>query len=450
MSYTCEKIASNKAKLTFTIPAADFDAAMQKAFLKLRGRIAVPGFRKGKAPRKMIETLYGESVFYDDAFEIVFPEVYDKALEESGIEAVAQPEVSIDEIGAGQDLKVTCEVFTFPEVTLGQYKGLEVEIDHQVVTDADVDRRIEQDQAKQSRTVEILDRPVEDGDTVMIDYAGTVDGVAFDGGTAENQRLVIGSKSFIPGFEEQIIGMCQAEEKDIDVTFPEEYHEASLAGKPAVFHVKVNTISKSELPELDDDFAADVSDFTTFEEYKADIRRQLEELAEKNNKVAAENALVEKAAANAQMDIPKPMVDRELDRLMRNMEQNMQQQGIPMDYYLQIVGQTREQLAESRRGEAEQQLRYQLTLEAIIKAEGIEATDEEIDRELVEQAEQMGVEPEKLRATFPEDQRGYFKDRANVTKAVELMLSDAKVTDKPEEAPEEEASEAGEAAEDAE
>ena len=434
MSYTWEKIASNKAKMSFEIPAADFDEALQKAYLQLRGRINVPGFRKGKAPRKLIESMYGESVFYEDAFDIVFPGVYDAAVEEAGIQAVAQPEVSVEQIGKGQDLKVSCEVFTYPEVTLGQYKGLTVEIDRQTVTDADIDARIERDRTKQSRTVEVLDRPVENGDTVKLDYAGTVDGVAFEGGTAENQTLTIGSGSFIPGFEEQMIGMCQAEERDLNVTFPEEYHAKELAGKQAVFHVKVNSISRTEMPELDDEFAADVSDFTTFAEYREGIVEELNETAARNNDTLAKNAVVEAAAQNAEMDIPKPMVDREIERLMRSMERNMQMQGFTMDLYLQYTGQTREQLAESRRAEAESQLRIQLALEAIIKAEGIEATEEEVEKELENQASQMGMEADKLRETLTDDQKAYLKDQANISKAVDLMMADATVTDKPKEA----------------
>ena len=431
MSYTWEKIASNKAKLSFVIPAEEFAEAMTKAYLKLRGRINVPGFRKGKAPRKMIESLYGENVFFEDALDEVFPELYNKALDESGIQAVDQPSVSVDEYEKGQDVKISCEVFTRPEVVLGQYKGLSVEIDRQTVTDADIDARIERDRAKQSRTVEVLDRPVEDGDTVKLDYAGTVDGVAFEGGTAEDQTLTIGSHTFIPGFEEQMIGMCVAEERDLNVTFPEEYGHKELAGKAAVFHVKVNSISRTEMPELDDDFAADVSDFTTFAEYRESVAEELKSLAEKNNEVSAENAVVAKAAENAQMEIPEAMVGRETERLMRSMEASMRAQNIDPSFYYQMVNQTREQVAESRRADAIEQLRIQLTLEAVIKAEGIEATEEEIDEVLKEEAAQMNEDADKLRETLTDSQREYLKERANINRAVKLMMEEAVVSDAP-------------------
>ncbi|MBQ7304736.1 MAG: trigger factor, partial [Clostridia bacterium] len=304
MSHTYEKLSSNKAKLTFVIPAEQFDEAMQKAYLKNRTRINVPGFRKGKAPRSLIERMYGEAIFYDDALELVFPEAYDAAIAEFDLKPVDRPEVNVDEIGAGQDLKFTCEVFVRPDVELGQYKGLEVEITKQTVTEDDINARIEQDRQKAARTIDVDDRAVEEGDTVNLDYSGSVDGVAFQGGTAQGQTLKIGSHQFIPGFEEQMVGMAIGEEKDLDVTFPEQYHSEELAGKAAVFHVKVNGIQKTEMPELDDDFAADVSDFDTFEAYKANIVKELEERAEKNNDVTFENALVEKAVENATIDVP--------------------------------------------------------------------------------------------------------------------------------------------------
>ncbi len=435
MSYTCEKLSSNKVKMTFEIHAADFDAAMQKAYIKNRNRISVPGFRKGHAPRKIIESMYGEGVFYEDAFDIVFPEVYDAAIDEAKVEAVDQPEISIDQIGAGQDLKVTCEVFVKPEVTLGDYKGLEVEIERETVTDADVQRRIEQDQAKASRTVEVLDRPVAEGDTVNLNYAGTVDGVAFKGGTAENQTLKIGSHQFIPGFEEQMVGMCVAEEKDLNVTFPEDYHAKELAGKAAVFHVKVNSISNTEMPELDDDFAADVSDFSTFAEYKADIEKQLKEQAEKNNEVQAENAVVEKAVENATVDIPEAMIKRETGNILRDMQMQMAYQGLRMEDYLKYTGQTAEQLADSYHGEAERRVKIQLVLEAIQKAENIEADEEAIEKQTKAQAERMGRDLEDFKKSLSDSQMDALKEAAAVQKTVDLMMADAKVTDKPEEKP---------------
>ena len=430
MSHTYEKLSSNKAKLTIVVPAEQFDEAMNKAYLKMRGRINVPGFRKGKAPRKLIETMYGEGVFYDDALDIIFPEVYPAAIEAEGLKPVDRPEVNVEEIGQGKDLKFTCEVFVRPDVELGQYKGLEVEVEQQVVTDDMIDTRIKQDQQKASRTVDVEDRPVATGDTVKLDYAGTVDGVAFEGGTAQDQTLVIGSNTFIPGFEDQMIGMQIGEEKDLNVTFPEQYHAENLAGKAAVFHVKVNGITVTEMPELDDDFAADVSDFTTFAEYKESIVKELNDRAAKNNEVAVENALVEKAVENATIDVPEAMITEQTEYILREMEMRMMYQGLRMQDYLKYTGQTKEQLQEAYRGEGEKRVRIELTLEAIRKAEGIEPTEEEINAQIAEQAERMGQKVEDFEKTLTAEQRGYLADQAAVQKVVNLLMADAKVTEK--------------------
>ena len=430
MSHTYEKLSSNKAKLTIVVPAEQFDEAMNKAYLKMRGRINVPGFRKGKAPRKLIETMYGEGVFYDDALDIIFPEVYPAAIEAEGLKPVDRPEVNVEEIGQGKDLKFTCEVFVRPDVELGQYKGLEVEVEQQVVTDEMIDTRIKQDQQKASRTVDVEDRPVATGDTVKLDYAGTVDGVAFEGGTAKDQTLVIGSNTFIPGFEDQMIGMQIGEEKDLNVTFPEQYHAENLAGKAAVFHVKVNGITVTEMPELDDDFAADVSDFTTFAEYKESIVKELNDRAAKNNEVAVENALVEKAVENATIDVPEAMITEQTEYILREMEMRMMYQGLRMQDYLKYTGQTKEQLQEAYRGEGEKRVRIELTLEAIRKAEGIEPTEEEINAQIAEQAERMGQKVEDFEKTLTAEQRGYLADQAAVQKVVNLLKADAKVTEK--------------------
>lgn len=438
MSHTYEKLSSNKAKLTFVIPAEQFDEAMQKAYLKNRSRINVPGFRKGKAPRGLIERMYGEAVFYDDALEMLFPDAYDAAIAEYDLKPVDRPEVNVDEIGAGQDLKFTAEVFVRPDVELGQYKGLEVEITKQTVTEDDINARIEQDRQKAARTIDVEDRPVEDGDTVNLDYAGSVDGVAFAGGTAEGQTLTIGSHQFIPGFEEQMVGMAIGEEKDLNVTFPEQYHSEELAGKAAVFHVKVNGIQKTEMPELDDDFAADVSDFDTFEAYKANIVKELEERAEKNNDVTFENALVEKAVENATIDVPHAMIHEQLHYMMREMEMRMAYQGLRMEDYLKYTGQTREQLEAAYHGEAEKRVRIELTLEAIRKAEGIEPTEDEIKVQIEEQAKRMGQEVEDFEKSLTDEQRGYLADTAAVQKVVDLMKAEGKVVEKKDEEAKEE------------
>ena len=436
MSYTYEKVSGNKAKLTFTVPAEQFDEALQKAFLKVRGRINVPGFRRGKAPRRMIETLYGESVFYDEALDAIFPDVYREAVKELDLHPVDQPEVEMDEIGAGKDLKFHLEVFVRPDVTLGDYKGLEVEVAQQKVTDEMIDARIAQDQEKVSRTVDVEDRPVQNGDTVNLNYAGTVDGVAFDGGIAENQTLTIGSNQFIPGFEEQMIGMNIGEEKDLNVTFPAQYHAENLAGKDAVFHVKVNSIQATEKPALDDDFAADVSEFNTFAEYRENVVKELTKQVEESNANAIENAVMEKAVANAQMDVPAAMIDDQVDYMIQDMEMNMRYQGLKMEDFLKYTGQTLDAMKLSYRGEAERRVKTELVMEAIRKAEGAEPTEEEIEAEIKRQAESMGRDAEDFKKSLTDSQKDYLKDNAEIRKALKVMRESAKVSEpKPAEEP---------------
>ena len=435
MSTTYEKLSSNKAKLSFVFPAEEFDAAMQKAFLKNRNRLNVPGFRKGKAPRRMVETLYGEGIFYDDAVNELFPDAYEAAIEEYKLEPVDQPEFNLEEIGSGKDLKFSVEVYVQPDVTLGQYKGLEVEIAKQKLTDAMVDAEIERDRDKASRTIDVDDRPVAEGDIVNLDYAGETDGVPFDGGTAQGQTLTIGSHQFIPGFEEQMIGMSIGEEKDLKVTFPEEYHAENLKGKDAVFHVKVNGIQKVEKPELDDDFAADVSEFNTFAEYKADIVRRLTERIEKNNENAAKNALVAKASENAQVDIPHAMIDRQGDYMIREMEYEASYQGIRLDDYLKYMGMTREALKAQNEEEAARRVKNELVIAAIRKAENLEPGQEEIDKAAAEQAERLGQDLESFKKNLNDQQKEYLKDDAGIMMVLDLLMKDAKISEKKAEAP---------------
>ncbi len=437
MSHTYEKVSGNKAKLTFTIPAEQFDEAMQKAFLKMRGRINVPGFRKGKAPRRMIETLYGESVFYDDAFELIFPDAYEAAVKEFDLHPVDRPDISLDEIGAGQDLKFHLEVFVRPDVTLGEYKGLTVEADLQKLTDEMVEARINQDLDKASRTVDVEDRPVQEGDTVNLDYAGTVDGVAFAGGTAEGQTLKIGSHQFIEGFEEQMIGMNVGEEKDLNVRFPDEYHAEELKGKDAVFHVKVNGIQVTEKPEPDDDFAADISEFNTFAEYKESIVKELTAQVEKNNGIAAENALVEKAVENAQVDIPHAMIEDQAEYMVREMAMRMSYQGLKMEDYLKYTGQTMDGLKAMYMPEAEKRVKTELVIEAIRKAEGIEPGEEEIEKATADQAERSGQDPETFKKNLTDEQKEYLKDNAAIQMVLDLLKKDATILKKKEEKEEE-------------
>lgn len=425
MNHTVEKLDGSKIKISFQIPAQAVDEAMQKAYLKNRGRINVPGFRKGKAPRKLIETMYGEGVFYDDAFESLFPDVYEAAVKENDLHPVDQPQVDIAQIGAGKELLFSCEVYVRPEVTLGDYKNLTVSTHEHPVGDEMVKARVEQDRERVSRLVDIEDRPVVEGDTVNLDYAGTVDGVAFPGGTAQGQTLVIGSGHFIPGFEEQVIGLSLNEEKDLSVKFPEDYHAEELAGKDAVFHVKINGIQKKELPELDDEFAMDVSDFDTYAEYEADIRKKLEEDAQKSLDVERENALIDKAVQNASMDVPPPMVEEELDQIVREMQLRMAYQGLKMEDYLKYTGQTEAQLRDMYRSEAENRVKVQLTLDAIRKAENIVPTQEEIDEQVKKQAERAGQEPEAYAKGLTQRQKEYLEDNAAILKAIELMKSTA-------------------------
>ena len=365
MGYTVEKISGNQVKIAFEIAAEKFDEAMQKAYLKARGRINVPGFRKGKAPRKLIEGMYGEGVFYDDALEILFPDEYEAAVKENDLQVVDRPEMDdIAQIGSGKDLKFTVKVFVKPEITLGEYKGLKATKYVHKVTDEEIDARIQQDVDKATTMADVEDRPVQTGDTVNLNYAGTVDGVAFEGGTAENQTLEIGSGHFIPGFEEQMVGMQIGEEKDLNVKFPDEYHAENLKGKDAVFHVKVNGIQEKVKPALDDDFAADVSDFNTFDEYKQSIVKELTDRAEKNADTRLENELIQQAVDAADCDIPDAMINDETDMMIREMQMRMMYQGLRYEDYLKYTGQTEDAVKEMYRPEAKNRVKMQVVLEA--------------------------------------------------------------------------------------
>ena len=442
MSYTYEKISSNKAKLSFVFPAEQFDEAMTKAFQKMRKSINIPGFRKGKAPRSMIVSMYGEGIFYDEAVNLLFPDEYEAAVKELDLHPVDQPEFNLEEIGTGKDLKFNVEVFVRPDVELGEYKGLAVEIAQQEVTDEAIDAEIEKDREKASRTIDIEDRPIQDGDIVNLDYAGTVDGVAFEGGTAEKQTLTIGSGRFIPGFEEQMIGMSIDEEKDLNVTFPDPYQSQELAGKEAVFHVKVNGIQMVERPELDDDFAQDISDFDTFADYKADVVKKLTERVKKNNENMAKNALVDKAVENAKVDIPQAMIDRQSDYMIQEMEMQSAYQGFRLDDYLKYMGMTREALKAQKEGEATRRVKNELVIDAIRKAEGIEPTEEDIEKQIAEQAERYGQDVEDFKKNLTDEQRAYLKDDAAIAKVLDLMMESATITAKAPEAEEKKTEEA--------
>ena len=426
MSTTVEKISSNKVKLSFDIDAAKFDEAMGKAYIKVRGQVAIPGFRKGHAPRKMIENMYGEGVFYDEAFELIFDEVYGPAIDENKIEVVDRPQVDIQQIGAGKNLQFTCEVFVKPDVTLGEYKGVEVKREHTLVTEDEVNAEIEKERSKQAAEVAVDDRPVAEGDTVNLDYSGSVDGVKFAGGTAEGQTLKIGSHTFIPGFEEQMVGMNIGEEKDLNVTFPTEYHAPDLAGKEAVFHVKVNSITETQLPALDDDFAKDISEFDTLDAYKADVRAKLEAQAAERDNNAFTNAVIEKVMANATVEIPDAMVERQIDSMVRNFEARLAQQGLKLADFMKYTGQDEKSFRNQYRDQAEKSVRANLVLEAVENAEKFEATEEEIDAEIEKFAKQIGQNVEDLKKNLTEGDREYFKADVIRDKAVKFLCDNAK------------------------
>ena len=430
MSYTVEKIASNKVKLSFVESAESFDAAVEKAYLKDRSKINVPGFRKGKAPRKLIENMYGEGVFYDDAFELVAQPAYEEAIKAENLQVVDRPQVDVQQIGAGQELKYTLEVFVKPDVTLGEYKGVAVEKNVEKVTDEAVDARIQNDVERASTTQDVTDRAVENGDIVNLDYAGSVDGVAFEGGTAQGQSLTIGSGMFIPGFEEQMVGMNIGEERDLSVKFPEQYHADNLAGKDAVFHVKVNGIQTKVRPELDDDFAADVSEFDTFEAYKANIVADLEKNAADRAEANLEDALVQKVVDAADCDIPDAMIQDEITTMLREMEMRMMYQGIRFEDYLKYTGQTLDQVRENYKPEAANRVKTQLVREAVAKAENIVPTDEDVDEAIADQAKRVNRDVEEFKASLSEQQKEYLKETAGIKKVIDFLKANAVITEK--------------------
>lgn len=428
MEFTTEKISGNQVKIAFKVPAERFDQAMQQAYLKNRGRINVPGFRKGKAPRKLIENMYGEGVFYDDAFDDIFPEAYKQVVEQDDLRPVDQPSLDIQQIGAGKELQFSVEVFVRPEVTLGAYKKLSGTRHLHPITDEEIDHRIGHDLERVTTLEEVTDRPAQQEDTVTIDYLGTVDGVAFEGGTAEEQKLTLGGGQFIPGFEEQVVGMEIGQEKDLAVTFPEDYHAEELAGKEANFHVKLRGISAKMVPELDDEFAKDVSSFETFTEYREDIVRQLTEARDKNAEVQLENALLQQAVEQADCDIPQAMIEDEINHQLRNTQMRMAMQGLKFEDYLKYTGMSEDQVRDMFRTDAQNSVKTQLVMEAIIKQEGFEATDEQVDQEIERHAKESGRELEDYKKTLNERQLEYYKELAQSRLAIDMMKEHADIT----------------------
>jgi trigger factor len=426
----CEKLEKNQVALTVEVDAAAFDAAIEKAYRKVRHQINVPGFRKGKAPRKMIENLYGVEIFYDEAINIAMPDAYVAAVSEEKLEPVGYPEVELLSVSKdGFSFKAT--VYVYPEVTLGQYKGLSAPKGEVKVTEEDIQERLNQLAERNTRMLGV-DRPVENGDVANIDFEGFLDNKPFDGGKGENFDLEIGSGSFVPGFEEQLTGMAAGEEKDIDITFPEDYH-AELAGKAVVFHVKVNAVKRKEVPTLDDEFAKDVSEFDTLEELKKDIESKI--AADRQSAVdhAFEEALMEQVAEGIQCDVPQPMVDEQARRFVENLKMQIQQQGIPYEQYLKLAGLDDESVMAQAQTPALRQVRLDLALEALAKAEGLEVSYEEIEAEYERAAGQYGMKAEDLKKYIDQ---GTIKNQLVNTKAVKVVVDSAIATKFEEKAPE--------------
>lgn len=426
MSLQVEKLEKNMAKLTIEVSAEDFEAAVQKAYLKNKGKISIPGFRKGKAPRKMIEKMYGAGIFFEDAANALIPDAYEKETADCDLEIVSRPEIDVVQIESGKPFIFTAEVALKPEVTLGEYKGIEVEKQNIEVTDEEVQAEVDKERENNSRTLDVDDRAVENGDMVKLDFEGFVDGVAFDGGKGENFDLTIGSGSFIPGFEEQLVGAEIGADVEVNVTFPEDYHAADLAGKPAVFKCKVNEIKVKELPEADDDFAQDVSEFETLEEYKADIRKNLTEKKEQEAKAAKEAAVVEKIVANASMEIPDAMIDNQVRQMADDFARRIQSQGLTVEQYFQFTGMTADKLFEQMRPEALKRIQNSLVLEAVAAAEQIEISDERVEEELVKMAEAYKMELDKVKEIMGDYERDQMKKDLAIQAAVELVRDAAK------------------------
>ena len=425
MSLQVEKLEHNMAKLTIEVSAEELEKALQGAYNKQKKNISIPGFRKGKVPSQMIEKMYGPEVFYDDAANQLIPEAYGKVYDEEDLEIVSQPKIDIVQIEKGKPFIFTAEVALKPEVTLGEYKGLKVEKISNRVTQKEIDAKLAEEQEKNARTVSVTDRPVQDKDEVVLDFEGFVDGVAFEGGKGENYPLTIGSGSFIPGFEDQLIGANLEEEKEVRVTFPEEYHAKDLAGKDAVFKCTVHEIKVKELPELDDEFASDVSEFETLDAFKADIKAKIKEQKIAEGKRKQEDKAVEEAVANAQMDIPDAMIDTEVRQMANDFAQRLQQQGLTMDQYFQFTGMTAEKMTEELKPQALKRIQTRLVLEAIVKAENIEISDEKIDEEIQKMAESYKMEAEKLKEFMGENEKKQMKLDMAVQEAVTFLVENA-------------------------
>lgn len=422
MSVQVENLEKNMVKLTIEVSAEELEKAIQAAYMKEKSRISLPGFRKGKVPRAMIEKMYGPEIFYEDAANMLITQEYPKAVDESGVDIVSRPEIDVTQIEKGKPFIFTAEVAVRPEVTLGEYKGVSVTKIDTTVTEEELNEEIERERKSNARTITIEDRAIADGDTAVIDFEGFVDGVAFEGGKGENHSLVIGSHSFIDGFEEQLIGKNTGDELDVNVTFPEEYHAQELAGKPAVFKVKINEIKTEELPELDDEFAQDVSEFDTLAEYKESVEKKLVERKEAEGKRAQENEAIDKIVEASQMEIPDVMIDSQARTMVDEFANRISQQGLSMEQYMQFSGTSVEQMLEQVQPEALKRIQSTLVLEEIAKKEDIQVSEEDIDAELTKMAGMYGMQADQLKEYMGESEKESMKMEISVQKAIDLIM----------------------------
>ena len=437
MSYTVENLEKSMAKLTITVSAEDFEAAMVKSFNKNKNSISIQGFRKGKAPRKMVEKLYGPEVFYEDAANFAIPDAYEEAAKDSGLEIVSRPEIDVVDIGKGKEFVFSATVALKPEVTLGEYKGLEVEKKVVKIMAADVNAELEKVREQNSRMVTVDNRGIKKDDTAVIDFEGFVDGEAFAGGKGEDYPLVIGSHSFIDDFEDQLIGKKVGDKVEVNVSFPEEYHEASLKGKPALFKVTIKEIKNKELPKLDDEFASEVSEFETLKDYKASVKKSLTEKRKEEVKREKENEVIEKAIENISVEIPEAMIDEQVQQMVQEFASRISSQGISFEQYMQMTGMTPNALMGQMKPEAEKRIKTRLTLEAIVKAEAIKASDKEIEAEMEKMAAMYQMEVDKVKEMMGETEREQIAMDVAVQKAVDLIVKNAVEVEKSEEEKEE-------------
>ncbi len=425
MSLQVENLEKNMVKFTIESSAEEFEAALEKAYQKNKGKMNVQGFRKGKAPRAIIEKMYGAGIFYEDAANIIIPDAYEKAAEESKLDIVSRPEIDVIQIEKGKSFIFTAEVAVKPEVTLGQYKGIEVEKKSAEVTEEEINAELDKVREQNSRTITVDDRAVQNGDMAVIDYEGFVDGTPFEGGKGENYSLTIGSHSFIDTFEDQLIGKNIGEEVEVNVTFPAEYHAADLASKPALFKVAIKEIKVKELPELDDDFAQDVSEFDTLADYKEDIKKHILEKKEKDVKRAKEDAVVEKIIENATMDIPEAMIETQTRQMADEFAQRLQMQGLSVEQYFQFTGMNVQKLLEEMKPQALQRIKTRLVLEAIVKAENITISDEDLEKEIVDMASSYQMEVDKLKELISDKEKEQISLDMAVQKAVDVVYEAA-------------------------